>query len=70
MVEKAAETFDPDDKRPLKVFFEDEGRFGRMSNPVKCWLPPGVRPLIPQQRVREYICAYTAPCQNSGKKFP
>ena len=69
MVEKAAETFNQDDKRPLKVFFEDEGRFGRMSNPVRCWSPPGVRPLIPQQRVREYIYAYTAVCPDDGGNF-
>ena len=69
MLEKAAETFISDDKRPLKVFFEDEGRFGRMSNPVRCWSPPGVRPLIPQQRVREYICAYTAVSPDDGENF-
>jgi transposase len=69
MVEKAAETFRSDDKRPLKVFFEDEGRFGRMSDPVRCWAPPGVRPLIPQQRVREYIYAYTAVCPCDGENF-
>lgn len=69
MVEKAAETFGTDDKRPLRVFFEDEGRFGRMSNPVKCRVPPGVRPLIPQQRVREYIYAYTAVSPDDGENF-
>ena len=69
MVEQAAATFRPDDKRPLKIFFEDEGMFGRMSNPVRCWSPPGVRPLIPQQRVREYICAYTAVSPDDGENF-
>jgi hypothetical protein len=69
MVEKAAETFRSDDRRPLKVFFEDEGRFGHKSNPVKCWSPPGVRPQIPQQRVREYIYAYTAVSPDDGESF-
>ena len=69
MVEKAAATFGPDDRRPLKVFSEDEGRSGRMSNPVKCRVPPGVRPLIPQQRVREYIYAYTAVSPDDGENF-
>jgi hypothetical protein len=55
--------------RPLKVFFEDEGISGRMSNPVKYQLPPGVMPLIPQQRVREYICAYTAVSPDDGENF-
>ncbi len=69
MVEKAAETSGTDDKRPLRVFFEDEGISGRMGNPVKCRVPPGVRPLIPQQRVREYICAYTAVSPDDGENF-
>ena len=69
MVEKTAETFRSDDKRPLKIFFEDEGRSGRMSNPVRCRTPPGVRPLIPQQRVREYIYAYTAVSPDDGENF-
>ena len=69
MVEKAAETFNQDDKRPLKVFFEDEGISGRMSDPVRCWAPPGVRPVIPQQRVREYIYAYTAVSPDDGENF-
>jgi len=40
-----------------------------MSNPVKCRLPPGMRPLIPQQRVREYLCVYTAVCPDDGENF-
>jgi transposase len=40
-----------------------------MGNPVKCRVPPGVRPLIPRQRVREYICAYTAVSPDDGGNF-
>jgi hypothetical protein len=40
-----------------------------MSNPVKCWLPPGMRPLIPQQRIREYLYVYTAVCPDDGENF-
>ena len=40
-----------------------------MSNPVRCWLPPGVRPLIPQQRVREYLYVYTAVSPGDGENF-
>ncbi len=69
MAEKTAETSDQNDKRPLKVFFEDGGRFGHKSNPVRCRAPPGVRPLIPQQRVREYICVYTAVSPDDGGNF-
>ncbi len=34
--------------------FEDEARFGRMSNPLRCWAPSGCRPEVPTHRVREY----------------
>ena len=39
---------------------QDEGCFGRISRPQRCWAPPGVRPHAPAQVVREYVCAYTA----------
>jgi len=38
----------------LEVFFQDEARFGRMSNPARCWAPAGFHPIVPMQRVREY----------------
>lgn len=40
-----------------------------MSNPAGCWSPPGMRLLIPQQRFREYICAYTAVSPDDGENF-
>jgi len=33
--------------------FEDEARFGRMSDPVRCWAPSGCRPEVPTHRVRQ-----------------
>jgi hypothetical protein len=39
---------------------QDEGCFGRLSTPKRCWAPPGVRPQAPRQMVREYVYAYTA----------
>jgi hypothetical protein len=33
--------------RPLRLMFEDEARFGRMSDPVRCWAPLGCRPEVP-----------------------
>lgn len=39
---------------------QDEGCFGRISTPKRCWAPPGVRPQAPRQVVREYVYAYTA----------
>ena len=42
---------------------QDEGRFGRISRPKRCWTPPGVRPTAPSQVVREsrYVFAAVAP---------
>ena len=44
----------------LRVMFQDEARFGRINTPKKCWAPPGVRPRVPQQLVREYTYGYGA----------
>ena len=40
--------------------FQDEARFGRINEPKACWAPPGVRPMVGQQLVREYTYAYGA----------
>jgi hypothetical protein len=40
--------------------FQDEGRFGRISSPRRCWAPRGMRPDVPRQMVREYTYAYVA----------
>ena len=42
---------------------QDEGRFGRISRPKRCWAPPGVRPCVAAQVVREsmYVFAAVAP---------
>lgn len=42
---------------------QDEGRFGRISRPKRCWAPPGIRPHAPSQVVREsvYVFAAVAP---------
>jgi len=52
-----------------EVWFEDEAFFGRMSNPVPCWAPPGVRPVLPLQRQREYRNVFGAVCPASGAVF-
>jgi transposase len=40
--------------------FQDEARFGRISEGAKCWALPGNRPLIGAQIVRQYTYAYAA----------
>jgi putative transposase len=51
--------------------FQDEGRFGRISLPRRCWAPHGVRPLCGAQIIREYIYAYSAisPLDGSIESF-
>lgn len=51
---------------PLEVYFQDEGIFGRMSNPVPCWAPRKVRPRLPSQRIRQYSYVYAALCPETG----
>ena len=45
---------------------QDEGCFGRISRPTRCWAPPGVRPHAPAQVVREYVYVYTAVAPQQG----
>ena len=46
--------------------FEDEARFGRLSEPQRCWAPAGVRPTVAAQIVREYEYAYAAVSPHDG----
>ena len=45
---------------------QDEGRFGRISTPRRCWAPRGMRPDVPSQIVREYTFAYVAVSPHDG----
>lgn len=53
----------------MKLFFQDEGRFGRINNIKKCWVPKLQRAIIGQQMVREYTYAYTTVCPQTGENF-
>jgi DDE superfamily endonuclease len=46
--------------------FEDEARFGRISEPRRCWAPAGVRPEVSAQIVREYEYAFAAVSPHDG----
>ncbi len=46
--------------------FQDEGRFGRINDPRRCWAPKGVRPDVKLQLVREYTYAYVAVSPHDG----
>lgn len=69
MVEAATISFGENDKRPLRLYFQDEARFGRMHSPVRCWAPKGYRPTVSMQRVREYTHVYSAVCPADGDSF-
>lgn len=40
--------------------FQDEARFGRITEPRRCWAPRGLRPVVGTQIVREYLYAFAA----------
>lgn len=67
MVDEIIQTRDPTDDRPLLKMAQDEGCFGRISTPRRCWVPKHVRPLVPRQIVREYAYAYAAVAPKEGK---
>lgn len=45
---------------------QDEGRFGRISRPKHCWAPPGMRPHVPVQVVRESVYIFAAVAPGAG----
>ena len=45
---------------------QDEGRFGRISRPKRCWAPPGIRPHVPSQVVRESVYIFAAVAPGAG----
>ncbi len=50
----------------LRLMFQDEGRFGRISTPRRCWAPRGVRPKAPSQIVRKYTYVHVAVSPHDG----
>jgi transposase len=66
-VEAAIVTRDTGDERPVLIMAQDEGCFGRISRAKRCWAPPGMRPHVPTQIVREYIYAYAAVAPTLGQ---
>lgn len=55
--------------KPLLVFFQDEGRFGRINNIQRCWCSYRERAIVGKQIIREYMYAYTAVCPQNGENF-
>ena len=46
---------------------EDEGRFGRIDRPRRCWAPKPLRPTVPRQVVRESVYVFAAVCAQLGR---
>jgi putative transposase len=61
--------FPANTQKPVKLFFEDEARFGRINNLSKCWVNRKDRAIVNQQIIREYIYAYTTVCPATGETF-
>ena len=53
----------------MRVMFEDEAGFGRISEPANCWAPPKTRPSAPFQRIRQYKTVYGAVSPFDGKSI-
>jgi hypothetical protein len=52
---------------PIYLTFQDEARFGRLSDPRRCWAPAPVRPKICQSLVREFKYVFGSVCPATGQ---
>ena len=46
--------------------FQDEGRFGLLGSPRRCWAPSGVRPTVKARLQRQYLYAFSAVSPHDG----
>ncbi len=53
----------------IRLMFQDEAGFGRISKPRYCWARKGVRPHVPSHYIREYRYAYGAVEPITGDNF-
>ena len=53
----------------IRLMFQDEAAFGRISELSRCWAPQGVRPLVPYHVVREHVQVYGAVDPIDGDKW-
>lgn len=67
IIAEKLDTKDPEDHRPILLFAQDEGRFGRISDVRRSWSPLGMRPQAPRQVIRTYLYVFTAVCPALGK---
>lgn len=46
--------------------FQDEGRFGLLGKPRRCWAPTGVRPVVGARLTRKFSYAFAAVSPHDG----
>ncbi len=51
---------------PIRLYYQDEARFGRINTVQTCWCMKGIMPTVKQQLVREYSYLFTAVCPDNG----
>ena len=52
--------------KPIQIMFQDEARFGRISDTRRCWCPRPFRPLTMAMVTHEYTYAYAAVSVHNG----
>ena len=50
----------------MRLMFQDEGRFGLLGKPRRCWAPTGVRPVVGARLVRKFSYAFAAVSPHDG----
>jgi hypothetical protein len=52
--------------RTVRLMFQDEGRFGLLGTPRRCWAPRSTRPVVGARLERKYIYAFSAVSPHDG----
>ena len=52
---------------PVDIVFQDEARFGRLSDPRRSWAPAPHRPVVMTCLVRQFNYVFGAVCPSTGQ---
>jgi hypothetical protein len=52
--------------RSVRLMFQDEGRFGLLGKPRRCWAPAGVRPVVGARLLGKFSYAFAALSPHDG----
>jgi hypothetical protein len=50
----------------VRLMFQDEGRFGLLGTPRRCWAPRRIRPVVGARLQRKYLYAFAAVSPHDG----